>query len=206
MATCRHLELRRILLWDRERITICTSLIRPNHTNIILYYNAFGSLAGIIPIGEQTICTWAILVILAAILDLVSRWPPNITLTPQTDSSRKVSGIRGITQVSVLHWSKSRNATNPRWPPDAILDYKKAYTQNDRESSVLDSMHFQATFLKKNPTFWNFAHFCSYAPGLITRFTPNKRSHGYDVGWMKIKTFGSCLINSSRPGDACMRL
>ena len=169
MATCRHLELRRILLWDRERITICTSLIWPNHTNIILYYNAFGSLAGIIPIGEQTICTWAILVILAAILDLVSRWPPNITLTPQTDSSRKVSGIRGITLVSVLHWSISRNATNPRWPPDAILDYKKAYTQNDRESSVLDSMHFQATFLKKKqlsgtfPISSPFLLLCSWA-------------------------------------------
>ena len=26
----------------------------------------------------------------------------------------KISGIRGITLVSVLHWSKSRNSTNPR--------------------------------------------------------------------------------------------
>ena len=48
----------------------------------------------------------------------------------------------------MLHWSKSGNSTNPRWPPDAILHYKKAFIENDRESSVLDSRHLQATFLK----------------------------------------------------------
>ena len=40
--------------------------------------------------------------------------------------------------------------TNPRWPPDAILNYKKGFIENDRESSVLDSRHLQATFLKKS--------------------------------------------------------
>ena len=53
--------------------------------------------------------------------------------------------------VSVLHCSKLvRDSTIPRWPPDAILNYKKAFIENDRESSVLDSRHLQATFLKKS--------------------------------------------------------
>ena len=42
------------------------------------------------------------------------------------------SGIRDITPVSVLHWSKSRNYTNPRRPLDAILNYKNSYTENHR--------------------------------------------------------------------------
>ena len=95
-------------------------------------------------------CTWAILVILAAILDLTSKLPHIIILTPETDSSPQISGIRGFTLVSGLHWSKSRNSTNLRWPPDAILNCKKAYPENDRESSGLDSRHLQATFLKKS--------------------------------------------------------
>ena len=57
-------------------------------------------------------------------------------------------GFRNI--IFMLHWSKFRNSINPRLPPDAILDYKKAYTEYDRESSVLDSRHLEATFLKKS--------------------------------------------------------
>ena len=60
----------------------------------------------------------------------------------------------------MLHWSKSKNSTNPRWPPDAILNYKKAFIENDRESSVLDSRHLQATFLK-NISFLDFFPFQS---------------------------------------------
>ena len=51
---------------------------------------------------------------LVAILDLASRWPPNMILTPETDFHPKISGIGGITLVSVLYWSKSRNSTTPR--------------------------------------------------------------------------------------------
>ena len=35
------------------------------------------------------------------------------------------------------------------WSPDAILNYKKAFIENDSDSSVLNSRHLQATFLKK---------------------------------------------------------
>ena len=81
----------------------------------------------------------------------------------------KISGIKGITQESVLHWSKSINSTNPRWPPNVILNYKKAFVENDRESSVLDSRHLQATFLKKS-AFYNFFSISkSNAPGLCAR-------------------------------------
>ena len=60
-------------------------------------------------------------VILAAILDLASRWHPSVISTLETDSFTKISGFRGIILVSVLYWSKSRNSTNPRWPPNMIL-------------------------------------------------------------------------------------
>ena len=74
----------------------------------------------------------------------------------------------------MLDWSKSRNSTNPGWPPDAILNYKKAFIENDRKSSVLDPRHLQATFMKKS-AFYNFfpfqAHFWSNAPGLHYQYT-----------------------------------
>ena len=66
----------------------------------------------------------------------------------------------------MLHWSKSRNSTNSRWPPDAILNYKKAFTENDRESSVLGYGHLQATFLKKISFLEFFSISKSNAPGL----------------------------------------
>ena len=109
--------------------------------------------------------TWAILVILVAILDLASIWPPDIH--QKRICRPKISGIRCITQVFVLHWSKSRNSTNPRWPPDAIFDYKNAYIENDGESSVLDSRHLQATFLKKITFLEFFSISKSNAPGLV---------------------------------------
>ena len=83
----------------------------------------------------------------------------------------KISGIRGITLVSVLHWSKSMNSTNPRWPPDAILNYKKAFIENDRESSVLDSLHLQANFLKKISFLEFFSISKCNAPGLHVWYT-----------------------------------
>ena len=87
---------------------------------MILYHNAFGSLAGIILIGDQCV-PWVYLLFLAVILDLASRWPPpsptnknrNIISTQKWIRRRKISGIRGIILVSVSHWSKSRNSTNP---------------------------------------------------------------------------------------------
>ena len=50
------------------------------------------------------------------------------------------------------------------------IGLQKAYTQNDRESSVLDSRHLQATFLEKS-AFYNFfsissSFFLSNVPGL----------------------------------------
>ena len=86
---------------------------------MILYHNAFGSLAGIILIGVQCV-TGLYLLFLAASLDLAwicSPPPPprkkqrNIISTPETDSSPYISGIRGITLVSVSHWSKPMNST-----------------------------------------------------------------------------------------------
>ena len=55
MATGRHFELHKILFWDWSRILICTGLIWLNRANIILYYNAFGSFADIIIIGDQCV-------------------------------------------------------------------------------------------------------------------------------------------------------
>ena len=53
------------------------------------------------------------LLFLAAILDLASSWPPNI-MTQKRIRRPKISGIRSIPLVSMLHWSKYRNSTNPR--------------------------------------------------------------------------------------------
>ena len=115
MAAGRHLELCKILLWDRERIIICTGLIWPNNANMILYHNAFGSLACIILIEDHRVP--GTYLFLAAILDLVWRWPlplPKKYFQHQKQIRRpKISGIRDITLVSVSHWSKSRNSTNP---------------------------------------------------------------------------------------------
>ena len=91
---------------------------------MILYHSAFGSLAGIILIGDQRV---------PGIYSLFwrSSWnwhqddtppppPPQQTKTEtqfqhQKRSRRsKIIGIRGITLVSVSHLSKSRNSTNPR--------------------------------------------------------------------------------------------
>ena len=54
--------------------------------------------------------------------------------------------------LDVLRWQNIywTNSTNPRWPTDAILNYKKNYTENDWESWGMDAKHLQATFLKKN--------------------------------------------------------
>ena len=75
--------------------------------------------------------------------------------------------------MSVLDWSKSRNSTNPRWPPDAILNYKKAFIENDRESSDLDSRHLQATFLKKISFLELFSISKSNAHGLYWTLDPS---------------------------------
>ena len=49
----------------------------------------------------------------------------------------------------------------------AILNYRKAYTENDRESSDLEFRHLQATFIKKS-AFKNFFSISkSNASGLI---------------------------------------
>ena len=108
---------------------------------------------------QRPMCTWAILVILSATLDLVSRWPQTLFQHQERLHRPKINGNRGIAQVSVLHWSRLRTSTNPRWPPDAILDYPIAYPENDRESLVLDSKYLQATFLKKNQLSTIFFHF-----------------------------------------------
>ena len=149
---------------------------------MILYHSAFGSLAGIIIIGDQCV-PGVYLLFLVVILDLASRWINGIsciTLVSMLNWSKsrnstnarcyfgghvgfgikmipkrpKINGIRGITLVSVLHWSKSRNST------------KKAFIKNDRESSVLDSKHLQATFLK-NQLSRILSISKSNAPGLI---------------------------------------
>ena len=54
------------------------------------------------------------LLFLAAILDLASRWTPNIILTQKRICHPTISRIRDITIVCLLDWSKSRNSTNLR--------------------------------------------------------------------------------------------
>ena len=56
-------------------ISIFTGLIWLNHANMILYHSAFGSLVGIILIGDQCV-PGVYLLFLAVILDLASRWLP----------------------------------------------------------------------------------------------------------------------------------
>ena len=95
---------------------------------------------------------------------------PQYNLNPRNGFvALKLVGLEVLLYYSVSHWPQSRNSTNPIWLPDAILNYKKAFTENDRESLVLDYMHLQATFLKKS-AFYNFfpfqANFLSNAPGL----------------------------------------
>ena len=120
MAADRHLELCKLLFSDRSRIIIWTGLICLNHANMILYHSAFGSLAGIILIGDQCVPGVYLLFLVVILVWHQDDPPPQQTKTETWFQHQKrirrlkVSGIRGITLVSVSHWSKSRNSTNPR--------------------------------------------------------------------------------------------
>ena len=120
MATDRHLELCKILFSDRWRIIICTGLIWFNHANMMLYHSAFGSLAGIILIGDQ--CVPGVYFFGGHFGFGIKMPPPpsptnknrNIIENKKRIRRPKISGIRCITLVSVSHWSKSTNSTNPK--------------------------------------------------------------------------------------------
>ena len=85
MATGRHLELCKILFWfsetDRET---SFALVRYDWIMQTLYYTTMhlGALWASL-LSETNVY----LLFLAAILDLASRWPPNIILTAETDLS-----------------------------------------------------------------------------------------------------------------------
>ena len=73
---------------------------------------------------QRPMCTWGILVIFCGHHGFgIKMNPPPPPQQTKTETyfqhqkqirSPKISGIRGITLVSISHWSKSRNSTNPR--------------------------------------------------------------------------------------------
>ena len=83
---------------------------------------------------RRPMCTWGILVIFGGYLGFgIKMTPPPPLPNKQKQKHNfntwkrirrpEISGIRGITLVSVSHWSKSRNSTNPRcyfWRPSWI--------------------------------------------------------------------------------------
>ena len=70
MAADRHLELCKILFWDRERIIICTGLIWRIHANIYYTKMHLEALQ-----ASFLLETNVYLLLLVAILDVASRWP-----------------------------------------------------------------------------------------------------------------------------------
>ena len=141
MAADRHLELCKILFSFRWRIIICTGLIWFNHANMILYHSAFGSLAGIILIGDQ--CVPGVY-FFADILDLTSRWPPPPPLPNKQKQKRNFNTRNGFVALKILGLDVSlkslyyigQNLRIPqiqnvilaaildlasRWPPSVIL-------------------------------------------------------------------------------------
>ena len=72
--------------YETDGESSCTSLIWLNHLNVILYYNALGNLARIILYRDQCV-PGLYLLFSASILDLGSRWHPNIIVASEIDPS-----------------------------------------------------------------------------------------------------------------------
>ena len=87
-------------------------------------------------------------------------------LRPKTRDKRYYTSFR-VTLVKLKEFHKSKMATGRH------LELEKTYTENDRESKVLDSRHLQATFLKKHLSRM-FSTSKSNAPGLVGNKSSSK--------------------------------